>query len=446
MEAPADDPGSLIFFQLGMIGVLTLVNAFFAAAEIALVSLDKKRMAHQAANGDRKARLLNKLLQDPGKFLATIQVGITLASLFSSASAATGLADQTASLLGNFPYAEELAIIMITLLLSYVTLVFGELFPKRIALQNAEKIARISVTPILLISKLALPFVLFLSFSTNLLAKITRTETVKVSGQTNARDEMKILAESGREDGSIRPAELDMIRGVFELNSKIAREIMTPRTDAFTLSADTPPDRLAPLLLRENYTRIPVYESDHDHIIGILNMKDYFHAAGESGFDHVDLRALLREPYFVPETRNIDDLLRDLQRAHQHIAVLLDEYGGFAGLVTLEDLIEEIVGEIEDEHDEAKGVIRQIDERTWLADGTLEIDAFNELFSTHIEAPNVDTLAGFVLSRMGYIPEKGHKPAVTYDHMLFTVESVRGNRLEKIRIEFHETLSEVSAS
>ncbi|MEC0301831.1 hemolysin family protein [Terribacillus saccharophilus] len=442
MNSP-DDPGSPVLLQLVLIGILTVLNAFFAAAEIALVSLNKNRISQQADEGDKKAALLQKLIADPSKFIATIQVGITLAGFFSSASAATGLANRFAGVLGDIPYAQQISVVVITILLSYVTLVFGELFPKRVALQNAEKIARFSVTPILFISKIAMPFVKFLSFSTNVLVKITRVgsdaEAEKVS-----REEIKLLAQTGQQEGILNAEEFGMIKGVFDLDDKIAREIMTPRTDTFTLSIDTPAEELADILLEQKYSRIPVYQTDSDTIVGILNMKDYFKAIREYGFDGVRLEAILREAHFVPETKYIDDLLKELQQTHNHLAILIDEYGGFSGIVTMEDMIEEIVGDIDDEYDEIEGELTRIDDNTYMASGSLQIDEFNDFFDTDIDVPNFDTIAGFILSRIGSIPDEDADTVVEYENMLFTVESVRDNRLEKIKIELKRPHSEAT--
>lgn len=442
MNSP-DDPGSPVLLQLVLIGILTVLNAFFAAAEIALVSLNKNRISQQADEGDKKAALLQKLIADPSKFIATIQVGITLAGFFSSASAATGLANRFAGVLGDIPYAQQISVVVITILLSYVTLVFGELFPKRVALQNAEKIARFSVTPILFISKIAMPFVKFLSFSTNVLVKITRVgsdaEAEKVS-----REEIKLLAQTGQQEGILNADEFGMIKGVFDLDDKIAREIMTPRTDTFTLSIDTPAEELADILLEQKYSRIPVYQTDSDTIVGILNMKDYFKAVREYGFDGVRLEAILREAHFVPETKYIDDLLKELQQTHNHLAILIDEYGGFSGIVTMEDMIEEIVGDIDDEYDEIEGELTRIDDNTYMASGSLQIDEFNDFFDTDIDVPNFDTIAGFILSRIGSIPDEDADTVVEYENMLFTVESVRDNRLEKIKIELKRPHNEAT--
>lgn len=427
------DPDSFIIGQLILIAFLTLLNAFFAASEMALVSLNKNRIAHLAGEGNKKAILLQKLIADPSSFIATIQVGITLAGFFSSASAATGLAKYFSGILGDIPYASEISVVAITIILSYITLVFGELFPKRVALQNAERIAMFSVKPILFISKIAMPFVKLLSFSTSILVKLTRlgnNQEEKVS-----REEIKMLAQAGQADGTINAEELEMIKGVFQLDDKIAREIMTPRTATFVIDVNTPKEKVADLLLSENYTRIPVYQEDYDTIIGILNIKDYFAEARKVGFENVDITHLLRAPYLVPETKYIDDLLKELQATQNHIAILIDEYGGFSGIATFEDLIEEIVGEIDDEYDEIQGELTRINEHTFIASGSLLIDDFNEQFQTKIEVPSIDTIAGFILNHIGTIPEEGENTVLEYDQFTFTVQTIKDNRLEKIKIE-----------
>ena len=431
----SDDPEGAIFVQLIFIVFLILINGFFAAAEIALVSINKNRISSLALAGNRSAQLLEKLIADPSQFLAAIQVGITLATFFSSASAATGVASYFSNFLIGIPYSKEISIIFITFLLSFITLVLGELFPKRLAIQNAEQIAFLSVRPILFICKIALPFVKLLSFSTDLIVKITGLGAQKKLKKKVSREEIRLLAQAGRADGSINAKEFQMINGVFELDNKIAREIMTPRTAVFRLNVNTPPDKLADLILNEKYSRIPFYEEDADRIIGILHIKDYFAAARKDGFENVEIRSLLREPYFVPETKFIDDLLRELQMTQNHLAIIIDEYGGFSGIVTIEDLLEEIVGEIEDEYDEIEEELIQLSEHVYLAKGTMSIDHFNEQFQTHISVPNIDTISGFLLDKIGMIPDDQDHVTIEYEQISFTVESVKENRIETIRIE-----------
>ncbi|WP_072219835.1 hemolysin family protein, partial [Listeria monocytogenes] len=304
-----DPESQQIILQLILIVVLTMLNAFFASAEMALVSLNKNRVKSQAETGDKKAVMLAKLVDDPSKFLATIQVGITLAGFFSSASAATSIATRLESVFGGSSFAKELSIIVVTIVLSYITLVFGELYPKRLALQKSEKIARVSVRPIMAVGVVLRPFVKFLSFSTDILVKLTRMEK-NTDNEKMTREEMQLLIETGRRDGVIEVEELQMLRGVFEMDNKYAREVMVPRTDAFMIDAETESEELCDALLSENFSRVPVYTGDQDSVLGILHMKDFFAEARKSGFENIDVKALVKDAYFAQETMFIDDLLK----------------------------------------------------------------------------------------------------------------------------------------
>ncbi|MBC1885256.1 hemolysin family protein [Listeria seeligeri] len=429
------DPESLqIILQLILIVVLTLLNAFFASAEMALVSLNKNRVKSQAATGDKKAMLLAKLVDDPSKFLATIQVGITLAGFFSSASAATSIATRLEPAFGGSSFAKELSIIAVTIVLSYITLVFGELYPKRLALQKSEKIARVSVRPIMAVGVLLRPFVKFLSFSTDILVKITRMEK-NTDNEKMTREEMQLLIETGRRDGVIEVEELQMLRGVFEMDNKYAREVMVPRTDAFMVDAETDSEALCDALLSENFSRVPVYTDDQDSVLGILHMKDFFAEARKSGFENIDVKSLVKEAYFAQETMFIDDLLKNMQRTRNQMAILMDEYGGVAGIVTVEDLLEEIVGEIDDENDVFSDEVKKIDDSTFIVEGRMTLDDFNKMFHVELPSRGVDTVAGFVLTLTGTIPEKDDKVVVEYGSLRFTVEEMNDARLVSVRVE-----------
>lgn len=375
-----DPESQQIILQLILIVVLTMLNAFFASAEMALVSLNKNRVKSQAETGDKKAVMLAKLVDDPSKFLATIQVGITLAGFFSSASAATSIATRLESVFGGSSFAKELSIIVVTIVLSYITLVFGELYPKRLALQKSEKIARVSVRPIMAVGVVLRPFVKFLSFSTDILVKLTRMEK-NTDNEKMTREEMQLLIETGRRDGVIEVEELQMLRGVFEMDNKYAREVMVPRTDAFMIDAETESEELCDALLSENFSRVPVYTGDQDSVLGILHMKDFFAEARKSGFENIDVKALVKDAYFAQETMFIDDLLKNMQRTRNQMAILMDEYGGVAGIVTVEDLLEEIVGEIDDENDVFSDEVKKIDETTFIVEGRMPLDDFNEMFT-----------------------------------------------------------------
>ncbi|EAD5327032.1 TPA: HlyC/CorC family transporter [Listeria monocytogenes] len=429
-----DPESQQIILQLILIVVLTMLNAFFASAEMALVSLNKNRVKSQAETGDKKAVMLAKLVDDPSKFLATIQVGITLAGFFSSASAATSIATRLESVFGGSSFAKELSIIVVTIVLSYITLVFGELYPKRLALQKSEKIARVSVRPIMAVGVVLRPFVKFLSFSTDILVKLTRMEK-NTDNEKMTREEMQLLIETGRRDGVIEVEELQMLRGVFEMDNKYAREVMVPRTDAFMVDAEIESEELCDALLSENFSRVPVYTGDQDSVLGILHMKDFFAEARKSGFENIDVKALVKDAYFAQETMFIDDLLKNMQRTRNQMAILMDEYGGVAGIVTVEDLLEEIVGEIDDENDVFSDEVKKIDETTFIVEGRMPLDDFNEMFHVELPSRGVDTVAGFVLTLTGTIPEEDDKVVVEYGTLRFTVEEMNDARLVSVRVE-----------
>lgn len=429
-----DPESQQIILQLILIVVLTMLNAFFASAEMALVSLNKNRVKSQAETGDKKAVMLAKLVDDPSKFLATIQVGITLAGFFSSASAATSIATRLESVFGGSSFAKELSIIVVTIVLSYITLVFGELYPKRLALQKSEKIARVSVRPIMAVGVVLRPFVKFLSFSTDILVKLTRMEK-NTDNEKMTREEMQLLIETGRRDGVIEVEELQMLRGVFEMDNKYAREVMVPRTDAFMIDAETESEELCDALLSENFSRVPVFTGDQDSVLGILHMKDFFAEARKSGFENIDVKALVKDAYFAQETMFIDDLLKNMQRTRNQMAILMDEYGGVAGIVTVEDLLEEIVGEIDDENDVFSDEVKKIDETTFIVEGRMPLDDFNEMFHVELPSRGVDTVAGFVLTLTGTIPEEDDKVVVEYGTLRFTVEEMNDARLVSVRVE-----------
>ncbi|EAE8346743.1 HlyC/CorC family transporter [Listeria monocytogenes] len=429
-----DPESQQIILQLILIVVLTMLNAFFASAEMALVSLNKNRVKSQAETGDKKAVMLAKLVDDPSKFLATIQVGITLAGFFSSASAATSIATRLESVFGGSSFAKELSIIVVTIVLSYITLVFGELYPKRLALQKSEKIARVSVRPIMAVGVVLRPFVKFLSFSTDILVKLTRMEK-NTDNEKMTREEMQLLIETGRRDGVIEVEELQMLRGVFEMDNKYAREVMVPRTDAFMIDAETESEELCDALLSENFSRVPVYTGDQDSVLGILHMKDFFAEARKSGFENIDVKSLVKDAYFAQETMFIDDLLKNMQRTRNQMAILMDEYGGVAGIVTVEDLLEEIVGEIDDENDVFSDEVKKIDETTFIVEGRMPLDDFNKMFHVELPSRGVDTVAGFVLTLTGTIPEENDKVVVEYGTLRFTVEEMNDARLVSVRVE-----------
>lgn len=434
------DPESSIAIQIVLIVVLTLINAYFAASEMAIVSVNKSKIHRLSEEGNKKAKLVEKLLDQPTNFLSTIQVAITLAGFFNSASAATGISKSFADVLKNWsvPYADTIAVVLITILISFITLIFGELVPKRIALQKAESYSMFCAKPILVISKIASPFIKILSWSTKFILRIFGMADENVE-ESLSREEIRSMVESGQENGVFNEIETDMITNIFEFDDSLALNVMTPRTDVYCIDINDALSDNIDQMMTMQYTRIPVYDDSIDNIIGILNMKDFAIEARKVGFDNVDIKKLLRKPYFVLETKNIDDLFRELQKEHQHIAILVDEYGGFSGIITVEDLIEEIMGDIEDEYDhDDEPKLQKIDNNNYIVDGNYLLDDLDDELDLKLSNNNHDTIGGFVLHLLGEIPEENQQRTVKYENLTFLIISVKGNRVTKIKLTINE--------
>lgn len=426
------ETGSIIP-QLILIILLTGVNAFFACAEMAIVSVNKNKVKKLSEDGNQKAKLLTKLLDDPSNFLSTIQIGITLAGFFSSASAATGISGYIFNVVKplNIPYAQELCMILVTIILSYFTLVFGELVPKRLALKNAEGISLFSVRPIYFISKMAKPFIKILSFSTKIVLKITGNSDVDVE-ETISEEEIRTIISQSQQDGCIEYEEKQMINGVFEFNDKIAKEIMISRKDIFSINIDDNIDEILDDVMNYNYSRIPVYRDNIDNIIGVLYTKDLMLEARKYGFENINIENILHEPYFVPETKKANELFKLLKDNKTHLALLFDEYGGFSGIVTMEDLVEEIMGEIEDEYDLEESNIKQIDENSYIVNGIISLYEFTNNFDIHIDEGEYDTLNGYLMTTLGEMPSEGQD--IIINNIEYKILKVENRRIEEVQV------------
>ena len=429
--------GSLLL-QIVIIIILMGINAFFSSAEMAIVSLNKNKLKILIEDGNKKAILLDNLLQEPSKFLSTIQVGITLAGFFASASAATGLSQYLSSALRplNIPYSNQISMILITFLLSYITLVFGELIPKRIALRNSEKIALSSIGVIVFISKLFSPFVKFLTFSTNLVLTILKMKEDNIEEKVS-KEELRSLVEVGKEHGVINETEQEMIENIIEFDEKIAREIMIPRTKVFLIDKNISIHELFENKEIGKYSRIPVYENEADNIVGVLLTKDLMMEAYKKGFDNIKVADLLQEAYFVPETKNVNELFNEMQLEKKHITILIDEYGGFSGIVTLEDLIEEVMGNIADEFDDEDLSIRQLSRNKYLINGDVSLNDLNDNFHFELESKYYDTLSGILIENLGYIPEDNENiEPITINGVVFKPQRVKNKKIEKVLMTF----------
>ena len=416
--------------EIIMLFCLILLNSFFAMTEIAFVSLNDAKMDLLAKSGDKKAQKIKKLLDVSSKFLATIQIGVTLAGFLSSAFAAESYADDLAPLLTPLlgSSAKNIAIILVTILLSFFTLIFGELVPKRIGMKNHEKIAFATVGIIRAISIILAPFVKILTFTTNAVSKlfgVTESDEEIVT-----EEEIRMMVDAGEEKGAIEEEEKEMINNVFEFNDISVSAIMTPRNDIFALDLNITVSELFDELENDRtYSRIPVYDEDPDDIKGILYVKDVLNKPKDT-----KIADLIREPFYVPETLKINELSNALKLQKIQIAIVVDEYGGTAGLVTMEDVLEEIVGDIFDEYDEIENLYEAIDENTYIFDAGITIYDLSKVLDIDIEEGDYDTLSGYFLELLGRMPKENEHPTVTTDKLEMTVEEFKDNRILTVKI------------
>lgn len=426
-----------LILQLLLIVILTAINAFFASAEMAMVSVDQNKLKREVEEGDKKAKKILDILSDQSNFLSTIQVAITLAGFFNSAAAATGISRRFEVFLINrsIPYSAPVATFIITIILSYITIVFGELVPKRVALVKSEKFARSSIGIVSATALVFKPFVKLLSWSTNLVLNVIGISTEDVEGKVTLND-IKSLVQLGQTQGVIDDVEGEMIKSVIGFDDTYAEEVMTARPEVFMIDINEPFEKFLDEMLNLKYSRIPVYEDEVDNIIGVLYLKDYLLESYKKGFEHVDIRAILRPGYFVPERKNVNDLFTELQTNNRHMALLIDEYGGFSGIVTMEDLIEEIVGDIDDEYDHDEPEIQQITDDIWIAKGTISIKELNFRLSTELdeETEDYDTLGGLLIFLLGHIPEDGDQMTLTFDNIIFDILEIKDKRIQEVKI------------
>ncbi|HHT7827133.1 TPA: hemolysin family protein [Streptococcus suis] len=431
-----EDPGSqTIYLQLLILFLLTLFNAFFSASEMALVSLNRSRVEQKATDGEKKYIRLLQVLENPNNFLSTIQVGITFISILSGASLANDLGAVFAKWMGNSTTAQTAGYWLALAMLTFVSIVLGELYPKRIAMNMKENLAVVTAPVIIFLGKIVSPFVWLLSAATNLISRITPMNFDDADEQMT-RDEIEyILTKSEK---TLDAEEIEMLQGVFSLDELMAREVMVPRTDAFMVDIEDDTATIMAAILKQNFSRIPVYEGDKDNIIGLIHTKKILSAAFSNGFDNLNIRRIMQEPLFVPETIFVDDLLTSLRNTQNQMAILLDEYGGVAGLVTLEDLLEEIVGEIDDETDKTEIFVREIADNTYIVQGNMTLNDFNEHFEMELESDNVDTIAGYYLTGVGTIPSQDEKVSFEVDskdhHLVLINDKVKNGRVTKLKL------------
>lgn len=438
------DPGPAgnIWLQLLLLLVLILFNAFFAASEIAIISLNDNKLRKMAEEGHKKAQQVLRLTADSSNFLATIQIGVTLAGFLTSATAAQSLAAPLANwFIGLVPamqaYAgavESVSVVVITLIMSYFSLVLGELVPKRIAMQKAESLSFAVIGVLRVVAVVARPFVKLLSASTNIVVRLFGMDP-HADEENVTEEEIRMMVDVGEEKGVIEESQKDMINNIFEFDDIIAEDIMTPRTDMEAVDIE---DGLAEALrigMEEGFSRLPVYEDEIDNVIGLLYIKDLLPYVGAEIPGGFSMRTLLREAYFVPGTKKCGELFTEMTEKHIQMAVVVDEYGGVAGIVTMEDLLESIVGNIQDEFDHEEEEVTQTGDHTFEVDGSIDIEELSDLLDVKLPEGEYDTVAGFIMDRIGRIPGEDEHPVVTYENASFTVQEVDDRRIEKVHIE-----------
>jgi putative hemolysin len=420
-----------LFLELVGVAGLILLNAFFVAGEYGLVTARRTRIIELHHQGNRRARDVLRITGDPPRFIAAMQLGVTLTSLGIGA-----LGEQALAHAFDHYMATILAVLIAYLILTYVHVVLGELVPKGIALAHSEGVALWVAVPVRVFFTVARPLVWFLQRSTELVLNLFGLEPPGAEGDVHSEAELKMLVSSATEHGEIEQQEQEMLYKVFDFADKEAADVMVSRPEVVAISIDLPPQEALAVTLDAPYTRYPVYRGSLDHVVGILHVRDLFQALYDRGIENVDLESLMRPVFVVPETKDLAALLAEFRRANQHLAIVVNEYGGMEGIVTLEDLLEEIVGEIEDEFDLPDESVEQIDDDTIRIDGTFPIDDFNERFGTDIPIEDYHTVAGFVFGQLGRAPEVGDD--VPWDGLRFDVLEVEGSRIGKIAVTFEQ--------
>lgn len=441
-----DDPGAAgvimnIIIKLVLLLILIVINAYFAMSEIAIISLNDNLMEKMAEDGNKKAKQIVKLTSNASNFLSTIQIGVTLAGFMTSASAsqsfATMLTDWIMKL-GVSPSYEGLvnsvSVIIITIIISYFSLVLGELAPKRMAMQKPEKIAFLIVGSLSAFAKVARPFVRFLSFSTNVVVKLFGFDP-NIDEENVTEEEIRMMVDVGQEKGVIEDMQKEMINNIFEFDDINVADIMTHRTDMVAVEDTDTLETAVELSIKYGFSRLPVFHEDQDDIIGIIYIKDLLRYIDNELPKDKGPAEIMRPAYYVPTTKNCGDLFAEMTEKRTQFAVVVDEYGGTAGIVTLEDLIESIVGNIQDEYDQEDEDIVAMNENLFTVDGTTPIEEVNELVNDIIPDGDYETIGGFVISLLGYLPQNGKNDEVDFENLHFTVLNVEERRIGKIRIE-----------
>jgi putative hemolysin len=418
-------------FALQMLALVGLIvaNAFFVAAEYGLVTSRRTRILELQHEGNRRARQVMQITGDPPRFIAAMQLGVTMTSLGIGA-----LGEQVLSQKFDTVMASVLAVIVALLIVTYLHVVIGELVPKGIALGHPERTALAVSAPVRAFFTIFGPLVWLLQASSSFILRALGLQPPGAEHEAHSEAELRMLLSSSAEQGEIEHEEQEMLYKVFDFADKEVSDVMVPRPEVVAISIALPPEEALKAVLESPFTRYPIYRESLDDIAGVLHIRDLIEAMHDRGIVSVDMEALVRPAYMVPETKDLGALLTEFRRTNQHMAIVIDEYGSMEGIVTLEDLLEEIVGEIEDEFDLPDETIERIDEDTIRIDGTFPIDDFNEQFDCDLPDEDYHTVAGFVFGELGRTAEPGDE--VRHNGLLFSVDSVEGQRIDGLQVTF----------
>jgi magnesium and cobalt exporter, CNNM family len=418
-------------YRIAAILLLVAGNAVFVAAEYALVTGRRARLEDRVRKGSRAAGTALRLMDQPVRFISTVQVGITVFGILLGALGEPLISSYFEDILPR-----GVSFLIAFLLLTYLSVVFGELIPKALALEKSESVAVALAIPLEWLSKILYPLVWVLDSSASGVARLLGLPPARAGLSASTEEDIRHLVAEAEDLGAIETAEEEMVYKVFDFADKEAHEVMVPRPQVVAVSVDLPTQDALAALVDSPYTRYPVYRDSLDDVLGILHVRDLFRALYDRGIENVEVAELIRNAYVVPETKDLAALLGEFRRQNQHMAVVVDEYGGFVGIVTLEDLLEEIVGEIEDEYDLPDESVEQVDEHRIRIDGTFPIDDFNEQFQQELPQEDYHTVAGFVFGQLGRAAEEGDN--VEWDGLRFGVIEVDGPRIGRLEVEFLE--------
>ncbi len=435
------DPGSIII-KIVTLFALIFVNAFFSMSEMAIVTLNDNKIEKQAEQGNKKAKQIKKLTENTSSFLSTIQIGVTLAGFLTSATAAQSFAEMLTNVIAKTSIVNVIPVgiisgfstVVITLIMSYFSLVLGELVPKKIAMNKPEKMAFMAAPILVFVAKVTKPIVKFLAFSTNTVLRLIGIDP-HADEEVVTEEEIRMMVDVGGEKGVIEDTQIEMINNIFEFDDIDVADIMTHRTDMVCVDEEEPLVEAVKLSIENGFSRIPVYKEDPDNIIGIVYIKDFLKYVGTTLPKTKTVKDMMRPAYYVPETKRCGELFTEMTEKRVQMAVVVDEYGGTAGIVTLEDLLESIVGNIQDEYDQEDEEISIINDTTFEVEGITDIEEVEEHTGKKFPEGDYDTIGGYIISVLGFLPQDGEMNEVQFENVKFTVLNVEDRRIGKVKVE-----------